>query len=107
MAGQRRSKRPATPSVGERGTQVPHDITGDTISSEVMRAEALTVLRSVMNDPETPAAARGAAARTVLEVMGAIGRHAVPPPVTSDKPLATMTRAEIDAELARLKRSSP
>lgn len=71
------------------------------------REDALTVLREIMRDPEAPAAARGAAARTVLEVIGAIGRHAAPPPATDDRPLSTLTRSELDAELRRLRGAKP
>lgn len=65
---------------------------------EIMRNEALTVLRAVATDGTAPAAARGAAARTILEYLGGIGRHQRPPN-PDKKPLAEQTRAEMLAEL--------
>ena len=76
----------------------PHQEDADT-------ALALAALRAVAADPEAPAAARGQAARTLLEVRGSLGRHAAPP-ATADRALASMSRAEIAAEIARLRGSA-
>ena len=65
-------------------------------------ALALAALRAVAADPEAPAAARGQAARTLLEVRGSLGRHAAPP-ATAERALASMSRADIAAEIARLR----
>lgn len=59
-------------------------------------------LRAICRDPSAPAAARAQAARTLAELANALGRHAPPPPPPVTKPLAQMTRAELEAELARL-----
>lgn len=62
---------------------------------------ARRALREVMQDPHAPAAARAAAARTMLELGGALGRHA-PAPIDPDKPTSAMSRADLEAELASL-----
>ncbi|MBN9348262.1 MAG: hypothetical protein J0I48_19040 [Devosia sp.] len=63
--------------------------------------EAKQALRDVMTDAQAPAAARAAAARTMLELGGALGRHAAPP-VDTSKPTSEMSRASLLAELAAL-----
>jgi hypothetical protein len=63
---------------------------------------ALKACREVIEDPSTPAAARIAAARTILEVRAQLGRNQEAPAVTDDKPLATLSRAELEAELKAL-----
>lgn len=67
-----------------------------------VRALALDTLQAVCRDENAPAAARAAAARTLLEIEGAIGRHAVPPK-PQDKPLSGMSRAELIADLAAMR----
>lgn len=62
----------------------------------------LEVLRSVMADPDAPAAARTQAARTLAEVKGMVGRHAAPPDLDT-KPSSIMSRAELEAELRQLR----
>jgi len=57
-------------------------------------------LRSIMRDADAPAAAKAQAARTLAEMMQALGRHAAPATAT-DKPIADMGRDELEAELAR------
>lgn len=64
-------------------------------------ADAKTALRDVMTDREAPAAARAAAARTMLELGGALGRHAAPP-VDSSRPTSELSRADLEAELRAL-----
>ena len=61
-------------------------------------------LRNLMLDPNTPAAAKAQAARTFLEMIGAIGRHAEPPK-DAGRPIGEMTREEMLAELSTLKAS--
>lgn len=68
------------------------------------RELAVAALRAVCQDADAPAAARAQAARTLLEMAGALGRHA-PPPASAgrDRPSHEMTRDELRAEIARLK----
>ncbi len=73
--------------------------------SAALKLSALDALASIVRDASAPAAARGAAARTILEVVGAIGRHAEPDRDTTDKAASTMSRAEIEEELRRLRAS--
>lgn len=58
-------------------------------------------LRAICGDQTAPAAARAQAARTLAEMVGALGRHAAPP-AGAGKALADMTRDELEAELAGL-----
>jgi hypothetical protein len=59
-------------------------------------------LREVMADPTAPAAARAQAARTMAEMLGALGRHAPPPEDTgSTAPLRELSRQELERELLR------
>jgi hypothetical protein len=61
----------------------------------------LGALRDVIADRDAPAAARVQAARTLAEIIGALGRHADAPP-PSNKSSGDMTLDEIDAELNAL-----
>lgn len=62
---------------------------------------ALGALAEVAQDANSPSAAKAAAARTLLEYCGAIGRHAPEPPTKAQaKPLSEMTLAELDAAIA-------
>lgn len=63
---------------------------------------ALDTLRTVCLDPNAPAAARAGAARTILEAKQVIGRHATLDNGADNKPLSTLSRADLEAELARL-----
>lgn len=69
----------------------------ETISDDLTIAQ--NVFRQVAADINAPAAARVQAARTLAEMAGALGRNAKPP-AERGKPLAEMTRAELEAELA-------
>jgi len=62
---------------------------------------AKLALRQVMQDDTAPAAARAAAARTVLELNGALGRNALPP-IDPSKPTGELSRADLLAELSAL-----
>jgi hypothetical protein len=61
-------------------------------------ALAKAALRAILADPLSPAAARQAAARTILELTGALGRNALPPR-DPGRPLTELTLAELEAEL--------
>lgn len=63
---------------------------------------ARLALRQVAEDQAAPPAARAQAARTLLELSGALGRHA-PPPVTDTRPLTDLSAADLRAELARVR----
>lgn len=59
-------------------------------------------LRQMVASATTPPAARAQAARTLAEMAGLLGRHSAPP-TDQGKPVAEMTRAELEAELLRSK----
>lgn len=73
------------------------------VTNDTLRSEARSALRSVMNDGNAPAAARAAAARTILESLGDIGRLQDAARLGSVKGLTEMTADEIDQEIARLR----
>ena len=66
---------------------------------------AVETLRSVMLDDAAPAAAKAQAARTLLELEGALGKHQAPP-IAERQDLSTMSRQELLEELATM-RSAP
>lgn len=62
---------------------------------------AKEALRAILRDDAAPAAARAQAARTLAEMVGALGRHSKPQ--RDDlPPLGEMTRQQLEAELAGL-----
>ena len=67
-----------------------------------LREVAVEVLREVALDKTAPAAARGAAARSIAEICGLLGKLADGAGDIERKGLTELTLAEIDAELARL-----
>lgn len=69
----------------------------------LLQDTALLALQTVCLAADAPSAAKAAAARTLLEYCGAIGRHA-PEPQTraADKPLSEMSLDEIDAQIRAL-----
>jgi hypothetical protein len=71
-------------------------------SKDLIREVATSTLVSVSKDSKAPPAARAAAARTLLESIGDIGRLQSPTR-QSEKPLNEMSKAEIDAEIERLR----
>ena len=73
-----------------------------------LEAIALAALRDVASDRKAPAAARAAAARTLLETAGRIGRLQAPGSGT-ERPLNEMSASEIASEISRLRadRASP
>lgn len=71
--------------------------------SDDLKAIAIATLRDVAGDREAPAAARAAAARTLLEMLGEVGRLQEKSTAGTDgKPIIEMSAGELDAELARL-----
>lgn len=74
---------------------------GGTIKDDQDLELAKQALRDVLSDGAAPAAARAAAARTMLELNGALGRNAAPL-VDPSKPTVEMSRADLEAELAAL-----
>lgn len=68
-----------------------------------LQACALSALQTVAGAADAPMAARAAAARTLLEYVGAIGRHAPEPPARAAvKPASEMSLSELDAAIAAL-----
>jgi len=62
-------------------------------------------LKAIAADSETPAMARTAAARAVLEAEGTLDKHARDPHARSDQlALSDASLADLQAELARLRR---
>lgn len=62
---------------------------------------ALQALRDVAGDATAQPSARAAAARTLLEVKGLLGKHQ-PEPTTTDKPLSSMSAQEIDEWIEKI-----
>ena len=77
----------------------------ETPTKDELRDIAMLALVSVAANAKAPAAARAAAARTLLESLGDIGRLQEVAK-RSEKPLNEMTAAEVDSEIARLRPSS-
>jgi hypothetical protein len=67
-----------------------------------LRETAIRSLVDVSADKTAPPAARAAAARTILESIGDIGRLQETQR-SAEKPLTELTAAELDQEIARLK----
>jgi|SRR6185295_16180673 len=74
------------------------------VSEIDLKSVAIATLRSVASDISAPAAARAAAARTLLELLGEIGRLQVEKRAGSESPLGEMSAAELEHEIARLAR---
>lgn len=62
----------------------------------------MSTLADVCRDGAAPAAARAAAARTLAEVLGMLGRHQDKPGGAGGKALSAMSADELRAEHARL-----
>jgi hypothetical protein len=60
-------------------------------------------LRNVLKDKASTPAAIASAARTLAEISGLIGRNSKPP-ADQTKPLASLSRDQLEAELAALER---
>ena len=76
-----------------------------TPTKDELREIATLALVSVAANAKAPAAARAAAARTLLESLGDIGRLQEVAK-RAEKPLNEMTAAEVDSEIARLRPTS-
>ena len=92
--------KPRTPN--KPASAVP--ATRETVADVELRDLCIRTLIAVMQDPEAAASARGAAARTGLELAGLLGKHA-PDPATAAGSLEGMEAADLRAELARLRAS--
>lgn len=60
-------------------------------------------LEAILSDPSAPPATRGQAARTLAEMDGLIGRHQAAPDRAGDMQVSELSRADLVAELARLR----
>lgn len=76
----------------------------DITTKQDLRRVAVAALLAVASDATSPAAARAQAARTLLELDGALGPGRVPD--TGKRPVSEMTLADIDAEISALEASS-
>lgn len=72
-----------------------------------LKAEAIDALREVARNGDAPAAARAAAARTMLEAIGAIGRLQDLSKLDERRNAAEMTPDQIAAEINRLAERMP
>jgi hypothetical protein len=77
------------------------------LSPETIKDTAMEALYSVASDGLAPSAARAAAARTMLEVIGAIGRNQDLSRGLGDPNPAEMTTGEISDEILRLSKKLP
>ena len=71
------------------------------------KALCVAVLREICADKAAPAQSRQAAARSLAELAGLIGRNSEPERDLAGKALSDMTAHELDAEIARLSRKNP
>ena len=76
------------------------------MSSRSVRVVALNALLDVAGNPEAPAAARQAAARSLLELTGDLGRGSVSMRERELRDLTELSPDEIRAELEAARRSS-
>lgn len=60
-------------------------------------------LKSILSDPDAPAAARVNAARTLAELEGQLGKHQSAPEKGTIAPLSSLSRTELEGELHRLR----
>ena len=74
---------------------------------DTLKAEAIAALRSVAADSASPAAARAAAARTMLETIGAIGRLQDLTKLDDRREPVEMSPEEIASEIDRLAKKMP
>ena len=70
------------------------------LADEDLRAASIAALHEICLDKTAPAAARASCARTLLELVGAIGAKA--PPKRDDDTLDALSRAEIETRLKRI-----
>lgn len=74
----------------------------DLPTRDEMRMQALVALMEVAGDRNEPGSSRAAAARTLLESLGDIGRLQETQR-SAEKPLTELSAQEIDEEIARLR----
>lgn len=72
------------------------------LSTAEIRQQAEKALLEVANDLTAPSAARAAAARTLLEMVGAIGRNSSPSGDPKSRSLGELSGGDLEAEIARL-----
>lgn len=75
--------------------------------SDSIRALSIDALLRVSGNDKAPAAARAAAARTLLEAIGVIGRNQDVSRMNENRSASEMTTAEIGEEIARLSQRLP
>lgn len=76
----------------------------DLATRNVYADSARDTLSAIVSDPAVPAMARAAAARTLAEMAGVLGRHQqAPRDRAQETRVALLTRAELERELARLR----
>jgi hypothetical protein len=71
-----------------------------------LKSLAIETLRQVCLDVGAPAQSRAAAARSIAEIVGLLGKNAEVISDTSGKDLSSMTAAELDAEIKRISKQS-
>lgn len=71
-----------------------------------LKGLAIETLRQVCLDVGAPAQSRAAAARSIAEIVGLLGKNSESLADNSTKDLGAMTAAEIDKEIARLSKQS-
>jgi hypothetical protein len=79
----------AAEDTGDRGLQVGYATTAQ--------------LAALLTKPDTPAAAKVMAARTLAEIQGLIGKHQIAPDRGDTSALSSLSRDELVAELERLR----
>jgi hypothetical protein len=77
------------------------------LTAESIRTTALKALMAVAGDALSPAAARAAASRTLLEAIGTIGRLQDSRKLDDNRAASEMTPTEISEEIARLSSKIP
>ena len=78
------------------------------LTPDMLKSIAIATLVDVSSNAKAPAAARGAAARTILEALAVIGRNQDPGRFDESKRnAAEMSPEEIANEISRLSRKLP
>lgn len=65
--------------------------------------DVTAVLRQITLDPDATATAKAAAARTLAEMVGMVGRHQQAPDRRAAIPIGDLSRADLERELVRLR----
>lgn len=77
------------------------------LTNDAIREASITALLDVVDNKLSPAAARAAAARTLLEAIGAIGRLQDAGKLNDKRNASEMSAGEIAEEIARLSQRLP